>query len=73
MLLKLRAISSTLLQLVFTCLPSPFHQSYPQLVNRGTDSLQTNDRVQECLINAKQARKAVVRYIQVRPHVATLS
>jgi len=35
------------------------------LVNRGTDNLQTNDRVQECLTNAKQARKAVVRYIQL--------
>lgn len=35
------------------------------LVNRDTDSLQTNDRVQDCLTNAKQARKAVVKYIQV--------
>jgi hypothetical protein len=36
----------------------------PQLVNPETDSLQTNERVQECLAKAKQTRKLVVRYIQ---------
>ncbi|KAF8913074.1 hypothetical protein CPB84DRAFT_1820537 [Gymnopilus junonius] len=35
------------------------------LVNRATDSLSTNERVQECLAKAKQARKPVVRYIQL--------
>ncbi|KAF8898967.1 hypothetical protein BD779DRAFT_1795515 [Infundibulicybe gibba] len=35
------------------------------LVNPETDSLQTNERVQECLARAKQARKTVVRYIQL--------
>ncbi|KAG5644603.1 hypothetical protein DXG03_008081 [Asterophora parasitica] len=34
------------------------------LVNPETDSLQTNDRVQECLTKAKQIRKTVIRYIQ---------
>ena len=36
-----------------------------QLVNTEHDSLQTNERVQECLQNAKLARKQIVRYIQV--------
>ncbi|KAJ7446429.1 hypothetical protein B0H11DRAFT_1745972 [Mycena galericulata] len=35
------------------------------LVNQETDSLLTNARVQECLTKAKQARKPVVRYIQL--------
>ncbi|KAF8078836.1 hypothetical protein FPV67DRAFT_1690110 [Lyophyllum atratum] len=35
------------------------------LVNPETDSIQTNERVQECLIKAKQAKKPVVRYIQL--------
>ncbi|PBL00503.1 hypothetical protein ARMGADRAFT_1006695 [Armillaria gallica] len=35
------------------------------LVNRETDSLQTNERVQECLSRAKLARKQIVRYIQL--------
>lgn len=35
------------------------------LVNRETDSLSTNERVQECLNVAKQARKQIVRYIQL--------
>ncbi|CAA7265956.1 unnamed protein product [Cyclocybe aegerita] len=35
------------------------------LVNLQTDSLLTNERVQECLTKAKQARKPVVRYIQL--------
>lgn len=37
-----------------------------QLVNRASDNLETNARVQECLITAQQAKKLVVRYIQVR-------
>jgi hypothetical protein len=36
------------------------------LVNLATDSLEDNERVQECLAKAKLARKQVVRYIQVR-------
>ncbi|RDB29003.1 Protein lsb5 [Hypsizygus marmoreus] len=35
------------------------------LVNPETDSLKSNERVQECLTKAKQARKPVVRYIQL--------
>lgn len=35
------------------------------LVNPQTDSLQTNERVQECLDNAKLCRKSIVRYIQL--------
>lgn len=35
------------------------------LVNQEKESLVTNERVQTCLANAKQARKAVVRYIQL--------
>ncbi|KAJ6621094.1 hypothetical protein B0H10DRAFT_2018683, partial [Mycena sp. CBHHK59/15] len=35
------------------------------LVNQEKESLQTNTRVQECLAAAKQARKPVVRYIQL--------
>ncbi|TFY72806.1 hypothetical protein EVG20_g226 [Dentipellis fragilis] len=35
------------------------------LVNTEHDSLQTNERVQECLTKAKQSRKLVVRYIQL--------
>ncbi|KAF9460132.1 hypothetical protein BDZ94DRAFT_1223642 [Collybia nuda] len=35
------------------------------LVNPTTDNIQTNERVQECLSKAKQARKSVVRYIQL--------
>ncbi|KAJ7596666.1 hypothetical protein C8J56DRAFT_918021 [Mycena floridula] len=36
-----------------------------QLVNRETDSIQSNERVQECLTSAKLVRKQVVRYIQL--------
>ncbi|KAF5384868.1 hypothetical protein D9615_001333 [Tricholomella constricta] len=35
------------------------------LVNPETDSLQMNERVQECLLKAQQIRKPVVRYIQL--------
>ncbi|KAI0039096.1 hypothetical protein FA95DRAFT_1550885 [Auriscalpium vulgare] len=35
------------------------------LVNTETDSLQENERVQECLGKAKLARKPIVRYIQL--------
>jgi len=35
------------------------------LVNRASDSLETNARVQECLTTAKQAKKLVVRYTQL--------
>jgi len=35
------------------------------LVNTENDSLLTNERVQECLLKAKQARKSIVRYIQL--------
>ena len=35
------------------------------LVNTENDSLQTNERVQECLTKAKQCRKPIVRYIQL--------
>ncbi|KAJ7070822.1 hypothetical protein C8F01DRAFT_1107979 [Mycena amicta] len=35
------------------------------LVNREKESLSTNERVQECLANAKQVRKTIVRYIQL--------
>ncbi|KAJ7109990.1 hypothetical protein C8R44DRAFT_269371 [Mycena epipterygia] len=35
------------------------------LVNQEKDSLLSNERVQECLAKAKQARKPVVRYIQL--------
>ncbi|KAH9004035.1 hypothetical protein EDB86DRAFT_3207577 [Lactarius hatsudake] len=35
------------------------------LVNTENDSLLTNERVQECLLKAKQARKTIVRYIQL--------
>ncbi|KIM47793.1 hypothetical protein M413DRAFT_22397 [Hebeloma cylindrosporum] len=35
------------------------------LVNLATDSLETNERVQECLEQAKLARRPVVRYIQL--------
>lgn len=34
-------------------------------MNRETDSILTNERVQECLATAKQARKQIVRYIQL--------
>jgi len=34
-------------------------------VNREQDSIKTNDRVQECLVQAKAAGKAIVRYIQL--------
>ncbi|KAI9460567.1 hypothetical protein BJY52DRAFT_1185932 [Lactarius psammicola] len=34
------------------------------LVNTENDSLLTNERVQECLVKAKQSRKTIVRYIQ---------
>jgi len=34
------------------------------LVNTENDSLLTNERVQECLVKAKQSRKIIVRYIQ---------
>jgi len=35
------------------------------LVNPESDSLKTNERVQECLLKAKQSRKPIVRYIQL--------
>ncbi|KAF8349692.1 hypothetical protein F5887DRAFT_1069969 [Amanita rubescens] len=35
------------------------------LVNTQSESIRDNERVQECLENAKQARKSVVRYIQL--------
>lgn len=35
------------------------------LVNTETDSVQSNERVQECLGKAKLARKQIVRYIQL--------
>jgi hypothetical protein len=35
------------------------------LVNQEKESLLSNERVQECLAHAKQARKPVVRYIQL--------
>ncbi|KAJ6503307.1 hypothetical protein C8R47DRAFT_197970 [Mycena vitilis] len=35
------------------------------LVNQEKESLLTNERVQDCLVKAKQARKPVVRYIQL--------
>jgi hypothetical protein len=35
------------------------------LVNQETDSLSANERVQECLLNATQARKPIIRYIQL--------
>lgn len=35
------------------------------LVNTENDSLLTNERVQECLMRAKQSRKVIVRYIQL--------
>ncbi|EIW64195.1 uncharacterized protein TRAVEDRAFT_55185 [Trametes versicolor FP-101664 SS1] len=35
------------------------------LVNTAQDSLETNERVQECLTNVKQVRKQIVRYIQL--------
>ncbi|EIW86917.1 hypothetical protein CONPUDRAFT_95934 [Coniophora puteana RWD-64-598 SS2] len=35
------------------------------LVNAETDSVITNDRVQDCLVKAKTSRKAIVRYIQL--------
>ncbi|KAH9049344.1 hypothetical protein EDB84DRAFT_1556201 [Lactarius hengduanensis] len=35
------------------------------LVNTENDSLLTNERVQECLLRAKQSRKTIVRYIQL--------
>lgn len=34
-------------------------------MNRASDSLETNARVQECLTTANQAKKLIVRYIQV--------
>jgi hypothetical protein len=37
-----------------------------KLVNREKESIEENTRVQETLVAAKAARKAVVRYIQVR-------
>ncbi|KAJ7897086.1 hypothetical protein B0H14DRAFT_2676852 [Mycena olivaceomarginata] len=36
------------------------------LVNQEKESLLINERVQECLVKAKQVRKPIVRYIQVR-------
>ncbi|KAI0285296.1 hypothetical protein BGY98DRAFT_945221 [Russula aff. rugulosa BPL654] len=35
------------------------------LVNTENDSLVSNERVQECLVRAKQTRKVIVRYIQL--------
>ena len=57
MLLRL-AFHSVLNLLVIICL-------ILQLVNRAHESLETNARVQECLVTAKQAKKLVVRYTQV--------
>jgi anion-transporting ArsA/GET3 family ATPase len=39
--------------------------SLPKFVNPEHESIQSNERVLECLEKAKQARKRVVRYIQV--------
>ncbi|KAH9178734.1 hypothetical protein EDB89DRAFT_2217836 [Lactarius sanguifluus] len=36
-----------------------------KLVNTENDSLLTNERVQECLLKAKQSRKTIIRYIQL--------
>lgn len=36
-----------------------------QLVNPEKESLQSSERVQDCLAKAKLARKPIVRYIQV--------
>lgn len=47
--------------------------TYIQLVNTETDSVQSNERVQECLGKAKLARKQIVRYIQVRDMTARLN
>ena len=38
---------------------------FAQLVNTETDSLIANERVQDCLEKAKEARKKIVRYVQV--------
>jgi len=35
------------------------------LVNTENDSLVSNERVQECLVRAKQVRKVIIRYIQL--------
>lgn len=35
------------------------------LVNTENDSLVSNERVQECLVRAKQSRKIIIRYIQL--------
>ena len=35
-----------------------------KLVNTENDNLLTNERVQECLVRAKQTRKVIIRYIQ---------
>ncbi|KAG8999652.1 putative actin patch assembly and actin polymerization protein [Tulasnella sp. JGI-2019a] len=35
-----------------------------KLVNREQESIESNARVQECLANAKQCRKVIIRYIQ---------
>ena len=38
---------------------------WSKLVNPQQESYESNTRVQECLANVKQARKQIVRYIQV--------
>lgn len=47
--------------------------NYHKLVNREKESLLTNERVQECLATAKQARKQLVRYIQVAESLKIMS
>lgn len=42
-----------------------------QLVNTQQESLEANERVQECLAKVKQVRKQIVRYVQVnRPNIS---
>ncbi|KAG6862158.1 hypothetical protein C0995_004240 [Termitomyces sp. Mi166 len=38
---------------------------FEKLVNPQTDDIRTNERVQECLEKARQARKVVIRYTQL--------
>ncbi len=42
-------------------------------MNTEHDSLQTNERVLDCLQKAKVARKQIVRYVQVRTHIHCIS
>jgi hypothetical protein len=43
-----------------------------KLVNTESDSLVSNERVQECLVRAKQTRKVIVRYIQASHRCSSL-